>query len=124
MLLTILVATPGEAFMDKYVEIAGRKALTSPNFVIFHEGRYYVTVAVLEFDPTSAGASGQEGVAAVRGMFESAQQQQSQGSPAGLESASRTAAFAPSTPQAFPLNQSWAWTEQSTDPPSDPDPIG
>jgi hypothetical protein len=99
--------------MDKYVDIGGRKALTSPNFVIFHEGRYYVTVAVLEFDPNAEGEAS-EGAAAVRQMFESAQQSQS--AAFGLEAA----AAPPPAPQAYPLSQSWGWTEQSSDPPPPP----
>jgi len=50
------------------------EALGSPNFVIEQNGRLYVAVAVLEYDPDSPGISAEqrEGVAQIRRMFERA----------------------------------------------------
>ena len=50
------------------------EALGSPNFVIEHGGRYYVAVAVLEYDPNARGITKEQrnGVDQIRQMFERA----------------------------------------------------
>ena len=61
------------------VKIAGRKpALSSPSFIIEKDVRFYVTVAVVEYDPQAADLTAEQkkGVAEVQTMFEQAQQQQ------------------------------------------------
>ena len=59
------------------VRIAGGKsALSSPSFVIEDEGRYYVTVAVVEYDPAAADTpEKKKGVEDVRALYDKAQKE-------------------------------------------------
>lgn len=52
-------------------------AQSSPTFVIEHEGRFYVTLAVLEYDPKAADITPEQkrGVAQMQKMFEAAHKQ-------------------------------------------------
>jgi hypothetical protein len=51
-------------------------ALSSPNFVIEHEGRLYVTLALLEYDPKAPNLSAEQkrGVKQMQQMFKEARQ--------------------------------------------------
>jgi hypothetical protein len=53
-----------------------RAAYAEPHFIIEHAGRYYVTVAVLEYDPHAANltAEQREGVAAIEKLYRSGEQ--------------------------------------------------
>ena len=59
------------------VKIAGGKsALTSPSFVIEDDGVYYVTVAVVEYDPDAAATPAEkQGVEEVRAISDKAQKE-------------------------------------------------
>lgn len=47
-------------------------AWSEPQFIIEHEGKFYVTVAVLEFDPKSKEAAYREGSQEVQSAFKKA----------------------------------------------------
>ena len=45
----------------EYVEVTSRQlALDSPNFLVEYKGRYYFTVAALEYDPKAKGLTRQQ----------------------------------------------------------------
>lgn len=52
-------------------------ALSTPTFVIEHEGRFYVTLALIEYDPNATDITPEQkrGVAQVQKMFEAAHKQ-------------------------------------------------
>lgn len=51
-------------------------ALSSPSFIVERGGRFYVTLAVLEYDPDAAVTPEQKrGVEQIRDMFEAAQKE-------------------------------------------------
>lgn len=90
-----------------YVARSAHAAASEPNFVIEHKGRFYVTVAVLEYDPHADDMTREQkrGIEQVRDLFEHG----------------RRYATA-----AVPLEQTWEWTCQSTGPslPKPPSPLG
>ena len=60
-----------------HVKVPDRAASSSPNFIIEHDGRFYVTVGVLEYDPATKGLTDEQkrGIEDVRKMFNSGQKE-------------------------------------------------
>lgn len=60
------------AYDQTQIKTPDRAAATSPNFVIEDDGRYYIAVAVLEYDPDAENITEEErrGVDQVRQLFE------------------------------------------------------
>lgn len=61
---------------NNIVQVARQtEALTSPSFIIEQNGRFYVTVAVLEYDPNAADMTDEQkrGVEQIKEMFEASQ---------------------------------------------------
>ena len=60
-----------------HVKVPDRAASSSPNFIIEHDGRYYVTVGVLEYNPAAKGLTDEQkrGIEDVRKMFDSGQKE-------------------------------------------------
>ena len=61
---------------NDFVELTERHlALAAPNFIVEHQGRLYVTVAALEYDPNAKGLTREQkrGVKMVQKLFKSAE---------------------------------------------------
>lgn len=57
---------------DRIVEVVRKRpAYTHPSFIVEQDGRYYVTVAVLEYDPKARGITKEqrEGVAEIERLY-------------------------------------------------------
>ena len=62
-------------------------ALSSPTFVIEHEGRLYVTLAVLEYDPKASGLSAEQkrGIKQMQELFRDANKMASSAAAAQID---------------------------------------
>ncbi|WP_129790768.1 hypothetical protein [Sphingosinicella sp. CPCC 101087] len=74
---------------------------SEPSFIVEYQGRFYVTVAVIEYDEAAAGLTEDQKIAArqIREMFEAGQA---------------------SAVKAVPLHSDMEWAGQSTGPPPPP----